>query len=215
MAETERAQDELLLAGEGVLVGGAREEQGQGLRQPLLEERPPSSVQGGRFVRYRHAAEIGAHHQRERLCHRCRTVCRTAQRPTALQFIPQRSIDIDGDPGEVARAERQAARILQSVVQVARAHPCGPMAGMNRRVVESPAQREPVGLTAGQGEGCRGQRGRRGGSNILVPSSRGPEVLKTTWSCGSAARARVAGASVRSKGFGVAGLAPGVVVTGP
>ena len=184
MAETERAQDELLLAGEGVLVGGAREEQGQGLRQPLLEERPPSSVQGGRFVRYRHAAEIGAHHQRERLCHRCRTVCRTAQRPTALQFIPQRSIDIDGDPGEVARAERQAARILQSVVQVACAHPCGPMAGMNRRVVESPTQREPVGLTAGQGEGCRGQRGRRGGQQhlgALESRSRGAEDHLELW----------------------------------
>ena len=167
VAETERAKDDLLLAGEGLLVGDAGEEHGQGLRQSLLEERPPSSVQCGRFVWYRHAAEIGTHHQRERLGHRCRTVRRTAQRATALQFVPQRSIDIDGDPGEVARPERQAARIFQCVVQAACAHPCGPMAGMNRRVVESPTQREPVGLTAGQGEGCRGQRGRRGGQQHL------------------------------------------------
>ena len=178
VAEPERAQDELLLTREGVLVGGAREEHGQGLRQPLLEERPPARVQGGRFFRYWHAAQIGAHQKRERLGHRCRTVCRTAQRTTALQFIPQCSIDIDGDPGEVARPDRQAARIFQSIVQVARAHPCRPMAGVDRRVVESPTQRKTVGLTAGQGEGCRGQRFGRGGQQhlgALESRSRGAE----------------------------------------
>ena len=71
MAEPERAQDELLLTREGVLVGGACEEQGQRLPQPLLEERPPTRVQCGRFVRYGYTAEIGAHQQRERLRHRC------------------------------------------------------------------------------------------------------------------------------------------------
>ena len=168
VTEAERTQHAVLRRSEGRLIVDGVEQCRQRLGEALVEEASPTIDQRSRLLRHRGPGQTLAHQQDERLGHRGRAVGRAAQHTAALQVIAQRGVHIGRDAHQVACAHGLTADVLQRIEQHPRAGTGRTLCGMDRRIVEGASQREPVGLTARQGQRQRRELRRRRRQQHLV-----------------------------------------------